>query len=103
MPDPKLATDANGIVTTGRFTGRHINEGMDYLEGMETGVSSAAPPPNTPPADQPPAVAPRAPGAPDPAAAALAASNATRIDPLMQSVLARQEMDDEAEFRSQVT
>jgi hypothetical protein len=93
----KIETDQNGIVTTpARFAGRHIDEVMDYLDGLEAAVSSSSShtedPPPKPVAKTPEQIA----------AERLAASSHNRIDPLQQMTFQRFEQDDEEQFSKTV-
>jgi hypothetical protein len=81
----KLLTDANGLVTEGKYKGRHIDEVMDYLESLENAANEERPP------APPPAPAPADPPAP-PGAARL-----TAFEGLATATAARLEQDDEAD------
>lgn len=84
---PKLEQDSNGVVTTpGRFQGRHIDEVMDYLEGLEQAVSSRSP--DRVVEEEKPA---------DPSKK-LEIASANRVSPLEQMTLQRFEQDDESAF-----
>lgn len=93
----KLETDANGVVTSGRFAGRHVDEVMDYLEGLEAAVTdeNRHKPTNEPPVDDSKTKG-------DEAAKRLAAAAAGRVDPIQQQTLFRLEQDDEESFRATV-
>lgn len=99
----KLEVDANGLVTTaGRFQGRHIDEVMNYLEGLEAAVADPGhtPPPAAPPAaTNPPS---NNPPREDPAKAMVDAA-AARLDPMQQMMFARLEQDDEEAFSREVS
>jgi hypothetical protein len=98
---PKLEVDANGVVTTaGRFQGRHLDDVVDYIDGLEAAVTQQVAAPAAP-AAQP--VVPAAQPQGDTPAQRLAASAAARIDPLQQMTLMRLEQDDEAAFAATVT
>jgi hypothetical protein len=88
------------MVTEGRFAGRHIDEVMLYLEGLEAAAVSNN---NAQPAGQAPTQPPAAPAAPKPAAQQLADDNASRTEQLLFSVVQRAEQDDEAAFGATVT
>lgn len=84
------ATDANGIVTEGKFAGLHIDEVFTFAETMATADASTRPP-ATPPA----------PAHQDPAAA-LAVAAAARVTPMESFTLQQFEQQDEAAFAATV-
>jgi hypothetical protein len=113
---PKLELDAQGNVTTpGRFQGRHIDEVVTYLEGLEAAVTQQVTAPEVQPAPSPQGAG-QQPGqqstaqsgqAPNPAqptdaASRLAAATQRRMDPFQAMTLQRLEQDDEAAFAGQV-
>jgi len=91
MPDPNLlTTDADGVVTSGRFKGHKLSDVLEYAQSLEAAVG--------PPEPVAAAAAPKA----DPAAA-LAAHAVGRVDNSTLLMMQRLEADDEAAFAATVT
>lgn len=84
-----LATDENGVITSGRFQGHKLADVLQYAESLEQ--AAAVPPP----------AEPARPATPDPVAA-LAAHAAERVDTSTALLMQRLEADDEAAFAATV-
>jgi len=103
MAEARLVTNSDGIVTSPpRWAGRHINEVLDYMEGLEQALTSepSAPAP-APPSAETPAGGEAPPKTPT-AIERLAASAAARMDPVQQAMLTRAINDDEDSFAASV-
>src|SRR5262245_11069970 len=97
MAEARLVINDQGIVTSpSRWAGRHANEVMDYLEGLEAAITTEAPPAPTPQAETPPAPAAETP------AERLARLARERTDPMQQALLGRFVQDDEDAFAATV-
>jgi hypothetical protein len=100
MAEARLVTNSDGIVVSpARWAGRHVNEVMDYLEGLEAAVTNDIRG-ETPPAETPPAETPKEPQTPQ---ERLAAAANARMDPMQQAFLHRAIIDDEDTFAATVT
>lgn len=87
-----IETDANGIVTSGKFQGHHISAVLAYAEELDTAVGQGKVPATAPVQTPSPA---------DPNKALQDAAQA-RVAPLDANIALRLEQDDEQQFASTV-
>jgi len=84
---PQLDIDQNGIIQSGRFSGQHVSNVLQYAQSLEEAMKEGLETPQGPPRE----------AKPDPGST-LNAHAAPRVDAAQSLIWQRLELDDEAEF-----